>query len=601
MYNNEKKYGTKFMFIDKNKIEDLILELGLVSQDDFALAKEEVEETGLPSYQILLKKGAISENELQSLQMKATGVSFIDLGKLKIDSDILSIIPEPIVRQYGVIAFAKDDKNLKIALLDLDNLEKIDFLKRKVGLRIIPYLTDKVSLNKAVVQYQELLKKEYGAMIQEGSLSFQTISEDALNGLSRESILELARSKQVNHVFELLLRHALIQNASSVHIEPQEDNVLIRYRISGYLHSAMFLPKRSAVFLIMKIKTLASLRLDTREICQDGRFSLGFDGKEVDFRVHIIPTFWGEKMVLNILQTGDAGFSLEAVGFHGRALDLLYKILNKRKKMILIAGSKQSGKTTTFYTLLDLLKNPNLNIATLENSIGFQMSGISQIVTKPEIGFDILDGVTHLSKQDCDAVAVDEIKDLGSNNANKSFLQLASLANDDRLISAVVEIGAKSSAEVIRKLVLSDKINPILIINSLEIVILQKLIPRISDEKQEYYLNVSEIKRISRSVDLEKVMNALVDEKILPIKKSWSEIRFFKSVIGKNNSKIDAKNGQIMMGEVLKVSLAIKELLKEGAPVDQIEKQARDEGMLTLKEEILFRAVQGLVSVEEIL
>lgn len=597
------------MYVDKNKIEDLILELGLVSQDDFDLAEEEAETLNLQpgkervrSYQVLLKKGAISENEYQSLQMKAMGVSFVDLGKLKIDQDILSIIPEPIVRQYGVIAFDKDDKNLKIAILDLDNLEKIDFLKRKVGLRIIPYLTDKVSLNKAVLQYQELLKKDYGSMIQKGSLSFQTISEDVLNSLSRESILELARSKQVNHVFELILKHSLIQNASSVHIEPQEDNVLIRYRIDGHLHSAMILPKRSAIFLAMKIKTLASLRLDTREMYQDGRFQFGFDGKEVDFRVHIVPTFWGERIVLNILQTGDSGFSLEAVGFHGRALELLHRTLNKRKKMILIAGTKQSGKTTTFYTFLDLLKNPSLSIATVENSIGFQMLGISQIVTKSDIGFDIMDGVNHLSKQDCDVVAVDEIKDLGSNNANKSFLKLANIVNEDRLAAVVVETEAKSSSEVVRKLVLSDKINPALLINGLEIVVLQRLIRGISNERQEYYLNVSEIKRISRYVDLEKVMNALVDENIFSSKKSWSEIRFFKSVVGKDNkSKINNRSGQIMVGEVLKVSFAIKDLLKEGAPVDKIEKQARDEGMLTMKEEILFRAVQGLVSIDEIL
>ena len=211
-------------------------------------------------------------------------------------------------------------------------------MKKRIGLRIIPYLTDKVSLNRAILQYQELLKDEYGAQIQKGFLSFQTISEDLLKDLSREAVLELARSKQVNTVFELLIKHSLIQKVTNIHIEPQEYNVLIRYRIDGNLYPAMVLPKKSALVLALKIKIMAGLKVEKTNLCQDGRFQLGFDGKEVDFRVHILPSFWGEKIVLNVLQAGDSGFSLEAIGFHGRVLDMLYTSLNKKTEMLLISG-----------------------------------------------------------------------------------------------------------------------------------------------------------------------------------------------------------------------------------------------------------------------
>ena len=597
------------MFVDKNKIENLILELGLVGQDDFDLAEQEAKNLNIRSgkekietQQILLRRGIINEQELQNIQMKAMNVPFVDLSKQKIESNILTIIPEPIVRQYNVIAFAKDNKNLRIAILDLDNLEKIDFLRKIIGLKIVPYLTDRVSLNKAILQYQELLKNEYGAMIQKGFLSFQTLSEDSLKELSREAILELSRSKQINSVFELLIKHSLLQKVSNIHIEPQEDNVLIRYRIDGILYPAMILPKKSAIILALKIKTLAGMEVNAINFSQDGRFQLGFDGKEIDFRVHIISSFWGERIVLNILQAGDSGFSLEAVGFYGRALDVLYSNLNNRKKMLLIAGSKQSGRTTTFYTILDLLKNPNLNIITIENLIGFQMTGISQIVIKPEIGFGILDGIEQLSKQDCDVIAVDEIGNLNLSGTTKGLSILSKVVDEEKFVSTVVETKMNSSAEIVFKLINTNRLNPALIINGLGVVILQKLIPKLSNKKQEYYLNVSEIKKISKDVDLEKIMSVLVDENILTEKKAWSEIKFFKSIIERGSSpKEDAQNEQIMVSEVLKTSPAIKELMLKKATASEIGKQAEKEGMLTLKEDIIFRAVQGLVSIDYVL
>ncbi len=583
------------MLIDKDKVENLILELGLVDQGDFDLAKEEAKEKDIEFNQVLLRKGIINERELRDIQMRAINVPFIDLSEQQIEPDILTIIPEPIVRQYNVIAFARDDKNLKIAILDLNNLEKIDFLRKRIGLRIVPYLTDRVSLNRAILQYQEILKGEYGGQIQKGFLSFQTISEDLLKGLSQEAVLELARSKQVNFVFELLIKHSLIQKVTNIHIEPQENDVLVRYRIDGDLYPAMVLPKRSAIVLALKIKALAGLRMDTIGLCQDGRFQLGFDGKEVDFRVHIIPSFWGEKIVLNILQAGDSGFSLEAVGFHGRALDVLYTTLNKKEEMLLIAGQQQSGRTTTFYSALDLLKSPSVSISTIEDSIGFQMTGVSQTVTNLEIDFNILDGIQQLSKQDCDVVAVDEVGNLKSNSTAKSLSKLANIVNEDRFVSVVAETAVNSSAEIISELINSNRLDSTLVINGLGTIILQKLVPKLSHKRQEYYLSVSDIKKISKNVDLEKVMLALVAEGVLEKKKAWSEIKFFKSV------KKNKGDENILVGEVLKVSPAIRELILRKATIDKIKKQAVSEGMLTLTEDFVFKAVQGFVSIGEVL
>lgn len=203
------------MYIDKEKIDNLILELGLVAKEDFALAEREAQAKEVEVWQVLLRKGLLTEDELQNIQMQAEDVSFVDLNQVKIEPAILSIIPEPIVRQHNIVSFDRNDKQLKVAVLDLADLEKIDFLQNKIKLRIVPFLTNKSSLNKAVLQYQKFLKDEYGSLIQKGISSFQTLSEDFLKKLPPEQLLELTRSKQVNRIFELLLKHALLQKSFS--------------------------------------------------------------------------------------------------------------------------------------------------------------------------------------------------------------------------------------------------------------------------------------------------------------------------------------------------------------------------------------------------
>ncbi|MCK4386620.1 MAG: Flp pilus assembly complex ATPase component TadA [Candidatus Pacebacteria bacterium] len=604
------------VFIDKNKVADLILETGLINREDFDLARAEADNKGVSVCDILVRQGKMSEDERRDVQMKVYGASFVNLRKRKIAKDILFIIPEPLARRYGVIAFERDEKNLKVAILNLDNLEKIDFLRKKAGLRIIPRLTDRASFSGALLRYQELLRDEYGAAIQKEFLSFQTISGESLAELPREKLLELARDKRINFVFELLLRHALTQGASNIHIEPRRDDTLIRYRIGGVLYPAMALPKNAAVILALKIKALSGLgrgavlskrkiEEDPLEIRPDGRFQLGFDGKGANFQARSVPSFWGERIVLNILREGDSGFSLENLGFHGRGLDVPRALMDKKEKLVLIAGKKQSGRTTTFYTFLDLLKSPGLSIATLEDSIGFQMLGISQTATNPEIGFNISNGVRRLAKQDIDVLAVDEIDNLNALSCS------IDIANEDKFVFSVLETEENSTAKIIAKLGSAQLSSPSIAFG-LGAVILQKLLPKLSARnRREHYLSVSEIKRLSKQADLEKVMDALVEERVLAEKTPWSKMLFYKSVIEKDNPpQADAsssakatedRQGKIMVSEVLKISPMIKELILKNETAEKIERQARQEGMLTLTEDMVFKAVQGLVSLDEIL
>ncbi|MBU1046571.1 Flp pilus assembly complex ATPase component TadA [Patescibacteria group bacterium] len=577
------------MFLDKEQVNSLILKLGLITQEDFDIAKEESQERGLTINNILIRKGFISEDELREIQGKVSGVSFIDLKEKDVDEDVLLSIPEPVARKYNIIAFDRDRDTLKIAVLDLDILEEVDFLKKNVALKVIPYLTDQISINQNILKYQELLKKEYGSIIQKEFLGFQTISRDSLNELSREEFLEIARDKRINFVFELFLKHALLQKASNIHIEPQENKTLIKYRIGGKIYSAMVLPKNASLILDLKIRALAGISNNKKL----NNLRVGFDGKEIVFQVNKIDSIWGERIVLNILFQGESGFSLESLGFHGRALDILYSEINKKEKTILITGGKNSGKSTTFYTLLDSLNDFNLAIGTVENSIGFYMNGVNQTMVNYNIGFGVSQAINKYEKQNLDILGVDRIED--SHDLKSLFKPLWV----DRFNFAVLEFEEKSGAEIIFKLK-NLEINPAIIAANLNIVISQKLITElVSGNKEEYYLSVAEIQKLSKrkDVDMEKVMDSLVEEGVLVNKKSWSEVPFFKS----KNKKDQENDSKIMVSEVFKVSPTIKEMILNNSTKNELENQALKEGMMTLAEDTIFKAVQGLISIEEIL
>ena len=577
------------MFLDKERVNSLILELGLISQADFDVAKKESSEKGLDINNILIRKGFINEDELKEIQSKVANVEFVDLKNKQIEENILLTIPEPISRKYNIIPFERDEDILKIAVLDLSELDKITFLKKQVALKIIPYLTDQKSINQNLLRYQKLLRDEYGEIIQKEFLSFQTLSRKVLASFSRRELLELIRDKKLNNVFELFLKHALLQKTSNIHIEPQRDKTIIKYRIGGQLYPAMVLPKNASIILNLKIK--AMLGLETNN--QVDSFEIGFDGRGIIFQVNKIPSLWGDRIVLNILRHGESGFSLEASGFHGKALDVLYSEIDKKDKTILITGKENSGKTTTFYTFLDTINNFDLAIGTIEDSIGFQMSGVNQSVVNNEIGFDISQGIEKSNKQNLDVLGVDKIEVL----EDLKILFKASLI--DRLNFAVLETQENSGIKIIFKLK-KIGLNPITIATNLGVIISQKLISSLEGvQKEKYYLSVDEIKKISRrsDINMEKVMEVLVKEGVLKEKMSWSKVYFYKE---KNEKFIESKE-KVLVAEVFKINPIIKEMILNNSTEKEIMKQVSKEGMMSINEDILFKAVQGAVSIREIL
>ncbi len=582
------------MYIEQKQLKDFILDSGLVNKADFESAQEGAEKNGKNAGDLLVSAGKITDDNLRCIQAYILGIPFVDLRTQKLDFKVLSLIPEPIARSNNIVAFKQTEDTLEVAMLDTDDLSAIDFVKKKVHLKILPRLTDVESIKSAIVQYQKSLKAEFGDIIQKEASVINPIDEmptgDVPNPSSESDLKKIAEDLPVVRVVDTLLKHAIIQNASDIHIEPLETQLLVRYRIDGLLHDAMILPKNIEAGITARIKVLSSLKLDEKRLPQDGRFKIDLNNEKVSFRVSILPTYYGEKTVMRLLRENASGFSLEGLGFHGEGLERIHSASKQTTGMILTTGPTGSGKTTTLYTVLDILNTADVNISTIEDPVEYQMSRINQTQVRPEIGFTFSIGLRTLVRQDPDIIMVGEIRDN----------ETASLAVNAALTGHLVlsTLHTNSAAGAIPRL-LDMKIEPFLLVSTINVIIAQRLIRKLCDSKEKYLLTKAEIATLAKSVDLDRVLLALKEEKIVDKGATWDKIPFYKPKATKESE--DGYSGRVGIHEILKVTAPIRELVMKGATSDQIEDQAKKEGMLTMIEDGIFKAVMGVTTIEEVL
>jgi type IV pilus assembly protein PilB len=579
------------MYIEQGQLKKFILDSGLVSKADVDVAEDEAKKKKSSLGEVLVSQGKIRDDNLRRMQAYVLGIPFVELKSKKIPFETLSLIPEPVARTHNIVAYKKTDDTLEVAMLDVDNLSAIDFVKKKVHLKILPRLTDEESIKSVIVQYQKSLKAEFGDIIQKESETLKAVAEqDSGEPVSEADIKKMAEDLPVVRIVDTLLKHAILQNASDIHIEPLEEQVLVRYRIDGILHDAMVLPKNADASVTARLKVLANLKLDEKRLPQDGRFKIDMNGEKVSFRVSILPVYYGEKTVMRLLRENVSGFTLEHSGFHGEGLERIHHAVTQTTGMILTTGPTGSGKTTTLYTILDILNTPDVNISTIEDPVEYQMKRVNQTQVKPEIGFTFSSGLRTLVRQDPDIIMVGEIRDN----------ETASLAVNAALTGHLVlsTLHTNSAAGAIPRLI-DMKIEPFLLVSTINILIAQRLVRRLSETKEKHVLSKDELVVLAKTVDLDRVLRALKEEKIVDPGKSWDEIPFWKPVsTGEGDT---GYKGRIVIAEVLRMSQPIKDLVIKGASTDEIEIEAKKEGMLSMIEDGIFKAVQGLTTIEEVL
>jgi len=578
------------MLVQDNKLKKFILDSGLASRQEIEAAEEEAEKEGLGGVgDMLVKQGKFSQDDLRRIQAHILGVPFVDLKGQKIDFGILSLIPEPIARRHNIVAFRKTDSGLEVAMLDIGDLEAVNFVKKKVGMKILPRLTDQASIKGILLQYQKSLKAEFGDIIQKEAGQMKMVKEGEEGEVSAGDLKKMAEDLPVVRIVDTLLNHAIIQSASDIHIEPMENQLLVRYRIDGMLHDAMVLPKDTASGLTARIKVLSNLKLDEKRLPQDGRFKIEMNGEQVSFRVSTLPTHHGEKTVMRLLrENSSGGHTLESLGFHGAGLEAMHEAMKQHVGMILVTGPTGSGKTTTLYTVLDILNQPDVNISTVEDPIEYQMPRINQTQVKPDIGLTFAAGLRALLRQDPDMIMVGEIRDgetaaLAINAALTGHLVLSTLHTNSAAgaIPRFVDMGGE----------------PFLLVSTIRVVIGQRLVRKLVG-KEKYTLSNAEIDQIGKHANLDLIMKSLKEENIVPKDADWKDVPFYKPKSTQDSE--DGFKGRIGIHEILPASPAVRELINRSGTTEQIEAQARKEGMLTMLEDGIFKAARGETTIEEV-
>ena len=573
------------MYISDTHLKSFLADANLVSAKDFDAAEKEAKESGRSVGEVLTGKGVVGEDELRRTYAYILGIPFVALVGTQIPMQTLSLIPEPIARRNNIIAYAHKGEDLEVAMLDTDDLAAIDFIKKKTHLRVLPRLTDGASIKAALKLYQQGLQDNLGEVIKRETEELRVGETPE----AKEDLQKMAEGASAVRIVDTLLRHASAQGASDIHIEPLEDSLLLRYRIDGLLHDAMELPKQAAAAITARIKVLSGMRLDEHRLPQDGRFSAEGSGEKVSFRVSVLPTYYGEKIVMRLLRESISGFTLESIGFHCTGLERMHDAIKKTTGLVLTTGPTGAGKSTTLYTLLDLLNTPDVNISTVEDPIEYQMQRVNQTQVRPDIGFTFSTGLRSLVRQDPDIIMVGEIRDK----------ETASLAINAALTGHLVlsTLHTNSAAGAVARL-LDMGVEPFLLASTLRVIIGQRLVRKLTAEHQVYELSRDEQTQLEKSVDVGTVLRALKEEKIVAKDATWKNIQFSRPKEGASGS---GYAGRVGIYEVLPVTATIKELIMKGASGDDMSKQAKDEGMLTMLEDGIFKSAQGRTTIEEVL
>ena len=472
-------------------------------------------------------------------------------------------------------------------MLNPDDIQTIDFIKKKTGLKISACFTSKSSIDAVLKQYKKSLQAEFGDIIDENSEK----------STDQDDLEKIAQDLPIIKIVDTLLKHAILQSASDIHIEPDENEVHVRYRIDGILHETMTLPKQVLPGIIARVKVLSNLKLDEHRIPQDGRFKIEEGEKRIAFRVSILPVYDGEKIVMRVLDESSKGLTLESMGLWGKSLEQVHGAIKRPNGMILVTGPTGSGKTTTLYTTMDILNTPEVNISTIEDPIEYRMPRINQTQVKPKVGMTFASGLRALLRQDPDIIMVGEIRDsetmqIAMNAAMTGHLVLSTLHTN-------------SAAAAIPRMI-DMKAEAFLVASTVNVLVAQRLVRKIcSDCRDKFTLDKKQAAELSNSIDFKKLstqLSSLKDSEIKELQgvRSLESATFYKGK-GCERCNNEGYKGRVGIYEVLEVSEAIQKLISGNATAGEIDNQAKEEGMFSMMEDGIIKAMRGTTTIEEVL
>lgn len=569
--------------INEKKLKEIILQGKLLSEEQIDKAALDARNKNQPLDDYLIESNLVSESILFEGLAKFYGLPFINLKNQVIRRDILQYIPEPVVQVHNIVAYDKVDDILKLVTLDPSDLQILEFIKRRTGLKIDLSLTTPSSISEVLKQYHRGLKAEFKdiAKVDDSSIS------------KKKDLKELAEDLPVVRIVDTLLEYAIYEGASDIHIEPTEHDTVVRYRIDGILRDVMSLPKSIHTGVIARIKILSDLKIDEHRLPQDGRFKINTEEHKVSFRVSILPVYDGEKVVLRLLQESAQVLTLQQLGLQPSSLESLQRNVKKPHGMILVTGPTGSGKTTTLYTILSILNTAKVNISTVEDPIEYRIPRINQTQINPKIGLSFANGLRSLLRQDPNIIMVGEIRD----NETANMATQAALTGH-LVLSTLHTNNAVTALPRLTEM----QVPTFLIASTTNIVIAQRLVRKICPNCIEsYLLSKKAILELEKQINVQFILEALEREGIiLSSKQSIDELLFYRGK-GCKQCNSEGYKGRIGIYEVLDITEPIAKLIMEKATSDEIQAQAIKDGMLIMIQDGFIKAKMGLTTIEEIL
>lgn len=535
--------------------------------------------TGTPVEDIINKKRLVSETDLVKARAQTLNIPFVTLGTRSISPDIVNFIPEPVARRYSLVPFVYDGKTneLSVAMVDPLDFQVIEFLEKKSGKTITPFMASKDDILATIEDiYTQELGADVTAALKEAPQEIKTYEAGKLG--------EVIREAPIAQIVSAILEQAMRLRASDIHVEPQIGDTRVRYRVDGILQERLALPRRLQEAVISRIKILADMKIDEKRIPQDGRFNFKMGEAEVDLRVSTLPTVHGEKIVMRLLKKSGGIPTMNDLGLRGLALKNLDTSITRPHGIILVTGPTGSGKTTTLYAVLSKLNNARVNIMTLEDPVEYQISGINQVQINPAAGLTFATGLRSFLRQDPNIILVGEIRD-------KETTELAiQAALTGHLVFSTLHTNNAAGA-VPRLLDLGAE--PFLVASALNAVVGQRIARRICATCKEEFEPETAV-----SDDIKKVLGNLLPQN-QPIKLYRGTGK--TNAVACSNCAETGYHGRVGIFEVFPVSDAISKLTLTRAPMKDIENQAVTEGMITMKQDGYLKAIEGTTTLEEVL
>ncbi len=527
----------------------------------------------------------LSEEELAFRLAKENHLPYIDLSLFAIDPETVQIIPEKDARKFKIASFQKTNKRIRLAIFNpaLPGFKKyLDYLKKEKGWQISPYIVSFSSLEKAWKKYNE---KKYLTFLDltQANLTTKDLDkfEEKFKNLInlKERILELPTTEIINTI----IAGALKMGASDIHLEPQDDQIRLRYRLDGVLQDIGFFPKKIHHQIIFRLKMMSKMKINLHDIAQDGHFTIKVNKERIDIRSSVLPGNYGETIVMRLLDQRKVLLTIEKLGLRGKAYELVKKEIARPNGMILTTGPTGSGKTTTLYSFINLLNKPGVKIVTIENPIEYQIENISQTQVAPDRHYSFAEGLRAIVRQDPDIILVGEIRDdetadIAINAALTGHLVLSTLHTNNAAgtIPRFIELGAR----------------PNLIAASANIFMAQRLVRKLCPYCKEKYKPADKVANL-----LKELLSVISPRSNITIPKN---IDFLYRSRGCSHCNYTGYKGRIGIFEVLPVSENIKQLILKMESEDTITQTAIEEGMVTMAQDGIIKAIEGITSLEEV-